>query len=204
MEKGGLDLSGHDTVPGFAEEMLKHLAGLLCSFSQSSEHDRQTRNFLLPGLNPYAHCNMGHFNIVIVNLPVFQFLVLSSVLLLPQEAQMLVALGWPLSCPWVPSRVCGFLSPAVVCSFLWDMLCPVLCRSTFSAWVPLPAGFRRQFLTTQVILCSTSAYSGLIIWKCRFFRPCSLCMHLTTQSWLITEVTRWFFSWPFSEDLREN
>lgn len=122
------------------------VAGVLRSFSQSSEHNRQKRKFF--AAKSESVCSFQHgTGIVIVYLPVFQFLVLSSRLLLSQEAQMFVALGCPLSSSWASSRVCGFLAPAVICCFLWDMLCPVLCRGTFSGWAPLPAGFRRHLLT---------------------------------------------------------
>lgn len=148
IEKGGLVLAGQDTVPGFAEEVLKR-DSLLCSFSQSSEHDRQKRNFLLPGQNQYAHFNIGQgLPLLICQFSSFlYFFPISSCLLLSQKAQMLVALGCLLSSSWAPSRVCGFLSPAVVCCFLWDMLWPMLCRGTFSAWAELPAVSRRQLLT---------------------------------------------------------
>lgn len=84
-------LAGQVAVPGFAEEALKCLVGLPCSCTQTSECHRQKRNFF-PTRSESAGSFQHGAGITTVNLPVFQFLVLSSGFLLQQKAQMLAAL----------------------------------------------------------------------------------------------------------------
>lgn len=91
MEKGGLVLAGQAAVPGFTVEALKHLAGLPCLCSQTSEPNRKKGFFFAARSESVASFQHG-VEFTAVNLLVFQFLAHSSGFLLPQKAQMLVAL----------------------------------------------------------------------------------------------------------------
>lgn len=114
-------------------------------------------------------CSFQHgAGLAIINLPVFQFLVLSSGLLLPQEAQMLVAL----ECLLGTFKGLWVFVPCCSLSFLmgYAMLCAVqrylYCLSFTDCWFQETAPDNPVCLC----LCSTSTYFDLIIWKCRFFQ----------------------------------
>lgn len=91
MEKGDLALAGQTAVPGFAEEGLKHLIGLLVPALKLLNFTDKKR-FVFPARSESVGSFQHGEGITTVSFPVFQFFVLSSGFLLLQKAQMLVAL----------------------------------------------------------------------------------------------------------------